>query len=84
MTRNKKVPNSLKCPVKVILKVANPQMSIPEKNVAAYISRCLLIMYAIDICEACLGTFQQEFLLKSTELSRKHPHNGIFHFCRKS
>ena len=32
-------------------------MSIPEKNVMAYISGHLLRKFPIDNCEACLGNF---------------------------
>ena len=57
-----------KCPVRDIMKVANPQKSIQGKNVLVYISGYLLTYFLIDISETCIATFHKEFLLEDTEL----------------
>lgn len=79
-----------------ILRIANPPLSLPVQNVAAYVSGYLLRKFPVDNCEQCLKEFQIsnkpensthskfEFIrnknYKTTECLMI-PSMAFFHFC---
>lgn len=52
-----------------IVAVTTPDLSLPEKNVAAYISGYLLRKFPIDDCEFCSSFFEQKTFDESSEFS---------------
>lgn len=60
-----------------MLKVAAPPLSLPEKNVAAYISGYLLRKYPIDNCESCFQFYQL------SEKPDTFPESSSYEFIRQ-